>query len=56
MTAARYRIKPGMTGLAYIKGYRGQTATDDKMHQRAEYDSVQNTIESTSTTGRCAER
>ncbi|MDO6592913.1 undecaprenyl-phosphate glucose phosphotransferase [Neptuniibacter sp. 1_MG-2023] len=35
---ARHRIKPGMTGLAQINGYRGETETIDKMERRVEYD------------------
>jgi putative colanic acid biosynthesis UDP-glucose lipid carrier transferase len=34
----RHRIKPGITGLAQINGYRGETATLDKMKKRVEYD------------------
>ena len=34
----RHRIKPGITGLAQIHGYRGETATLDKMKKRVEYD------------------
>jgi len=35
---ARHRVKPGITGLAQIKGYRGLTDTLDKMEQRVKYD------------------
>jgi putative colanic acid biosysnthesis UDP-glucose lipid carrier transferase len=34
----RHRIKPGMTGLAQIRGYRGETETLDKMLRRVELD------------------
>lgn len=35
---ARHRIKPGITGLAQMNGYRGETATIDDMKKRVEYD------------------
>lgn len=35
---ARHRIKPGISGLAQISGYRGETETLDKMQKRVEYD------------------
>ncbi|GGK77543.1 undecaprenyl-phosphate glucose phosphotransferase [Amphritea balenae] len=35
---ARHRIKPGITGLAQISGFRGETETLDKMEKRVEYD------------------
>jgi len=34
----RHKMKPGMTGLAQINGYRGETDTDEKMQQRVRYD------------------
>jgi putative colanic acid biosynthesis UDP-glucose lipid carrier transferase len=34
----RHKIKPGITGLAQIKGYRGETDTLDKMEGRVRYD------------------
>ena len=34
----RHKIKPGITGLAQISGYRGETDTLDKMEKRIEYD------------------
>ena len=34
----RHRIKPGITGLAQINGYRGETNTLDKMEKRVDYD------------------
>lgn len=35
---ARHRIKPGITGLAQISGYRGETETLEKMAKRVELD------------------
>ncbi|MEJ2612073.1 MAG: undecaprenyl-phosphate glucose phosphotransferase [Candidatus Thiodiazotropha sp.] len=35
---ARHRIKPGMTGLAQIRGYRGETKELDQMKMRVQYD------------------
>ena len=37
---ARHRIKPGITGLAQISGYRGETETLDKMEKRVEFDLI----------------
>lgn len=34
----RYMVKPGLTGLAQIKGCRGETETLDKMKERIRYD------------------
>ncbi len=35
---SRHRVKPGITGLAQIKGFRGITDTIDKMEGRVKYD------------------
>ncbi len=35
---ARHRIKPGMTGLAQINGFRGETDTIEAMERRVELD------------------
>lgn len=35
---ARHRIKPGITGLAQVHGFRGETDTLEKMKKRVEYD------------------
>jgi putative colanic acid biosysnthesis UDP-glucose lipid carrier transferase len=35
---ARHRIKPGITGLAQISGYRGETETVEAMEKRVEFD------------------
>jgi len=35
---SRHRVKPGITGLAQINGYRGETDTLEKIQRRVEYD------------------
>lgn len=34
----RHKVKPGITGLAQINGYRGETDTLEKMEKRVEFD------------------
>lgn len=36
--AARYRVKPGLTGWAQVNGYRGETDTVEKMTARIRFD------------------
>jgi putative colanic acid biosynthesis UDP-glucose lipid carrier transferase len=34
----RHKIRPGLTGLAQVNGWRGETDTLEKMKKRIEYD------------------
>lgn len=34
----RHKVRPGITGLAQVNGFRGETNTVEKMKQRVEYD------------------
>ncbi len=36
--AARHRVKPGLTGLAQVRGWRGPTTTEDQILKRVESD------------------
>jgi lipopolysaccharide/colanic/teichoic acid biosynthesis glycosyltransferase len=36
--SARHRVRPGMTGLAQVRGLRGPTETEDKLLRRVQAD------------------
>ena len=37
---SRHRVKPGLSGLAQVHGYRGETPKLEQMHKRVSYDAV----------------
>lgn len=34
----RHAVRPGLTGMAQVNGYRGETTTEESAHMRLEYD------------------